>query len=111
MNAPICAGIMLIILAKSIILAAPRPFLPAGALKKRKGEPVKWHKGFFGFFAPVWVADPEGQCWIKPRHIGHFLFPLAEFLVQSANVLLSIMDARHPHGKGVGKNLCPPWGH
>lgn len=59
---------------------------------------MKWHKGFFGFFAPVWVADPYGQCWIKPRHIGHLLFPVAEFIVQSVNVALSMIDAHHqPH--------------
>lgn len=58
----------------------------------------QWHKGVFGFFAPIWVRDPEGECMVVPRHVGHILLPLAEFLVQSVNLVCSALDAYYqPH--------------
>jgi hypothetical protein len=54
--------------------------------------------GLFCWIAPVTVVDPEGDCMIAPRHIGYLMLPLAEVMVQLANMWLSSRDPFYtPH--------------
>ena len=56
------------------------------------------YKGYFGYIAPVWVTDPYGECYIEPRHIGYVLYPIADFVVNVTNFILSALDSEYePH--------------
>ena len=59
---------------------------------------IKWYKGSFARFAPIWVSDPYGDCLVAPRGVfGFFLLPIAEFMVQTMNFFLSVNGEIEPH--------------
>ena len=58
-----------------------------------------WYKGSFAGFAPIWISDPMGECYVDGRGVlGFILLPVAEFFVQSINLMKSFMDAEYEGG-------------
>lgn len=59
---------------------------------------LKWYKGSFAQFAPIWVHDPYGECMVAPRGVcGFFLLPIAECMMQAVNFFLSMNGEIEPH--------------
>ncbi len=53
----------------------------------------RWYKGFYAGIAPIWIADPEGDCYVDPRGIfGQLLLPLVDFLVEIMIFILTVLD-------------------
>lgn len=58
-----------------------------------------WFKAWY-LFAPVWIADPTGECYVRGRFgmIGDGLVLAADALCNSINFVLSCLDHEYePH--------------
>lgn len=58
-----------------------------------------WFKAWY-LFAPVWISDPYGECYVRGRggFIGEILIDLADFFTHSINFALSFLNPDYePH--------------
>lgn len=54
---------------------------------------MQWYKGMFAGLAPIWIADPHGECHVDSRGIiGAVLFPVVDTLFSAFIFINSMID-------------------